>query len=371
MLSRRFYLGAYFGIPLYVHWTFLLLLLFVGFSPAIGGEAWGSPMLRVSLVLMLYVCVTLHEYGHALMARAFNVGTRDITLLPIGGVARLEKMPRIPWQELMVALAGPLVNVVIAAMLGVVLFIGEGAAMISDTVLVDDFDADEKQTLGFLGVVWTLLAANLLLVVFNMIPAFPMDGGRVLRSVLAMVFSYRTATWWASRLGWCVAGLMGVAAFSFHLYGVLIIACFIAWAGWVEAKQVEITEALRTLRVADAMINRRDLAVAYGGQDLAEAAAMLVSRRQSLMPILDRDDALLGVVHREDLLSWMRAGQDSVPIIALATQDVPTITPEQDIESVLAQMPNFRGRHLPVVSREGLFVGLLDLQLLLREATLP
>lgn len=189
-------IGEISGIKLRVHWTFLLLPVYIYYATRMAGSGVGAAVMSVVFVLAIFGCVLLHELGHALAARQFGIPTRDITLLPIGGVAALERMPRNPFQELWIAIAGPLVNVVIATLL----FLGYAA--------------------GLLGVspqesFWYQLAwANVALVVFNMIPAFPMDGGRVLRSVLAMFTDWVQATSIAVSVG-------KFAAVAFGLLGLL------------------------------------------------------------------------------------------------------------------------------------------------------
>ena len=161
------------GTEVRIHLTFLLFLAWIGFSYYhVGGAAAAIP--GVLFVLALFGCVLLHEFGHALAARAFGIPTPDITLLPIGGVVRLQRMPDKPWQELIVAIAGPLVNVVIAAAL--IFFLGRPA----------DLEHVEQVQQPGVGMLAKLASVNVMLVLFNLIPAFPMDGGRVLRSLLAM-----------------------------------------------------------------------------------------------------------------------------------------------------------------------------------------
>ena len=164
-------LGKIAGIEIFLHWTFFLLLGFVFFSDL--GQGTPAAALGVLFVLALFGCIVLHELGHALAARKYGIPTRDITLLPIGGVARLERMPREPKQELWVAVAGPLVNVAIAAFLFV-------AIMVIRFTNLDAIVPHAQRSF-----LWPLLLMNLFLIAFNMLPAFPMDGGRVLRALLA------------------------------------------------------------------------------------------------------------------------------------------------------------------------------------------
>src|SRR5262249_51734265 len=179
-------LGTAFGIGIYVHWSFLLLAAYVLFSKGTQG-GWAFALFSVLFLFAVFGCVVLHELGHALMARAFGIGTRDITLYPIGGIARLERMGEKPWEELCIALAGPAVNAVLAVLLSLVL-VGAGAWGGFLT------SPDEVAGLGGMGFLFDLLAANVMLGLFNMLPAFPMDGGRVLRALLSWPLGRLQAT---------------------------------------------------------------------------------------------------------------------------------------------------------------------------------
>ena len=170
----------------------------------------------VLLILALFACVLLHEFGHAFAARAFGIRTPDITLWPFGGVARLNRIPDKPWQELIVAIAGPLVNVVIAA----------GLFLIHGTAGIQQAEHLESPRVDLLA---KLAWVNVILVLFNLIPAFPMDGGRVLRALLAMVMPYAQATQIAARLGQGLAVLF--AMFGFVYNPVLIFIAFVIFVG--------------------------------------------------------------------------------------------------------------------------------------------
>ncbi|TWU20282.1 putative zinc metalloprotease Rip3 [Novipirellula galeiformis] len=216
-MMRAWHLGRLAGIDVRIHWTFLLVPLWVYFSSLAAGSGIASAALSVLFVLTIFACVLCHEYGHALMARYFGIPTRDITLLPIGGVASLQRMPRRPGQELAIALAGPAVNVGIAA----VIFAG--------IVFLNPAS-------GAVALFATQLAiVNVALVVFNMLPAFPMDGGRVLRSLLAMWMPYASATRIAATIGQITAmgfGLLGLITGNWIL---VLVAGFIFLAARGEA----------------------------------------------------------------------------------------------------------------------------------------
>jgi Zn-dependent protease len=176
---RSWRIGSAFGIGLYVHWSFLLLPAVIGWFNLRDGGFYAAT-LAVATIFALLGCVMLHELGHALMARAYGVGTRDITMYPIGGIARLERMPERPIEELFIAIAGPLVNVVIAAGL-------LGGMILTDTYSRWAASPADMRYLAFgEKFLVSLFNMNVMLVLFNMLPAFPMDGGRVLRSLLAM-----------------------------------------------------------------------------------------------------------------------------------------------------------------------------------------
>jgi Zn-dependent protease len=207
--------ASIFGIEVRIHVTFLLYLAWIwlnyyqvaGLSGAIQG---------ILLILALFACVLLHEFGHAFAARAFGIRTPDITLWPFGGVARLNRIPDKPWQELIVAIAGPLVNVVIAALL----FLIHGTAGIQQAEHLESPRVDLLAKLAWV---------NIILVLFNLIPAFPMDGGRVLRALLAMVMPYAQATQIAARLGQGLAILFAVFGFIYN--PILIFIAFVIFVG--------------------------------------------------------------------------------------------------------------------------------------------
>jgi Zn-dependent protease len=228
-MFRSWKIGSLFGIPLYVHPTFFLLPLFaLANLPQVAELSF--PVLHLvvlSVVFALYGCVILHEFGHALTARAFGIRTLDISLYPIGGVARLERMAEVPRQELLIALAGPAVNVVIAALL-------------TPFVLAAPFlDVGWLPVAAFLTWLW---GGNIVLVLFNMLPAFPMDGGRVLRSILAMSLGQLRATEIASGVGFAVASLMACLVLlgvpGFHNPFLLVIAVFVVFVGRMELASV-------------------------------------------------------------------------------------------------------------------------------------
>ena len=239
-MLRSWKLGQAFGIGIFVHWTFLLLPLYVFFAD-LGDGHLVQALFSVFMLCAVFGCVILHELGHALTARHYGIATRDITLYPIGGVARLERMSERPWEEFWIAVAGPAVNVVIALLLAGLLLVS-GYTDFGGLIL--NFPQSLSTDLIVL-VVQLLLLSNLMLVAFNLLPAFPMDGGRVLRALLASWLGRLAATEFA-------AGLSVVMAVGFFLWGIyvssfflMLIAVFVFFAGQQELAAVRYREMAR------------------------------------------------------------------------------------------------------------------------------
>lgn len=214
------------GIDVRIHWSFWLLIIFYLVSVS-KTEGLAGGMMAVAFVASIFFCVLLHEFGHAFAAQWYGIPTVDITLLPIGGVARLQRMPDKPSQELVVALAGPAVNVVIAGLLLLPLTFGILASA-----------AAPAFSLGT-NFVAQLLAVNIVLVLFNMLPVFPMDGGRVLRSLLAIRLGHLRATQIAARIGRWLALALGIWAAVNANFLLVLLAVFIFVAGTMELMQVK------------------------------------------------------------------------------------------------------------------------------------
>ena len=341
-------IGTLAGIGIYVHWTFYLLIGWLLLSGWMRGEGLLAVLGGVGLVLTLFGCVVLHELGHALAARRFGIPTRDITLLPIGGVARLERMPDQPWQELVVALAGPAVNVVIAAALGTLLGLTVGPQAIA------------PQT-GFLqDVMWV----NVGLVVFNLLPAFPMDGGRVLRALLAMVLDYTTATRYAARVGQVLAvGLAVLGIFVLQNPFLPFLAAFVFLGAMAETRQVERRAQSQLRRVRDAMLTRFQAVPNY--LQLEPIAGQLMSGDQRDFPVL-RQGELCGMLRREDILEALAAGRGSARLGDLARTDFPVLFADEPLVGALERTHGSAHVTLPVFSAQG-FEGLLDVPRVIRQ----
>ncbi|HTK77518.1 MAG TPA: M50 family metallopeptidase [Gemmataceae bacterium] len=241
---RSWRIGTAFGIGLYVHWTFLLLPAIVGWFN-LQHDGYEAATLAVATIFALLGCVMLHELGHALMARVFGVGTRDITMYPIGGVARLERMPDRPVEELFIAVAGPLVNVVIAAGL-------LGGMLLTDTYARWAASPADMRYLAFGGkLLIQLFGMNVMLVLFNMLPAFPMDGGRVLRSLLAMWIDRVPATEVAVVVASGFAVLFMAFAWLNNQPIIGLIGVFVVFLGWQELAMLRRRRGVRRAAVTE------------------------------------------------------------------------------------------------------------------------
>jgi Zn-dependent protease/predicted transcriptional regulator len=338
-------LGKLLGIDVYLHFTFLLLLAFLGFVYWRATQNVEAALRGVAFIVALFGCVVLHELGHALMARRYGIKTRDITLLPIGGIARLEKMPEKPMQEFLVALAGPAVNVVIAT----VLFLGLAAT--------GGFAPMEE--LGVTGgSFWQrLMLLNVVLVVFNLLPAFPMDGGRVLRALLAMRLGRHRATVIAANVGQVMAILFGIVGFFYNPF-LIFIGIFVYLGAQAEAGMVEMQSALEGLRVRDAMMTRfRTLSA----QDtLAKAVNELLAGSQQDFPVIE-NNLPIGMLRRNDLVKALSDGRSDDAVTAGMSRDCETVEETSSLKSAVESMRKRQCTTMPVVSR-GLIVGLLTLE---------
>lgn len=330
------------GIGVYVHATFTLLIAWVVLMHWMQGQSLQATVAGVLFILALFACVVLHEFGHALTARKFGIATRDITLLPIGGVARLERMPDDPRQELWVALAGPAVNVVIAALLYLWLdFTGAWQPVATLTVTRGSFAE-------------RLLLVNVFLIVFNMLPAFPMDGGRVLRAVLAMRMEYTRATQIAASLGQAMALLFGFLGFFYNPF-LLFIALFVWMGAAQESSMVQMKSALGGIPVRRAM--QTEFRTLAAGDTLERAIEMILSGSQQDFPIMD-DGRLVGILTRSDLLRALAHGQTHAPVSEVMQRDFRAVDPGDMLETAFLKLQDCQCHTLPVV-RRGELVGLV------------
>ncbi|HAB17028.1 MAG TPA: site-2 protease family protein [Verrucomicrobiota bacterium] len=344
-MKWSFKLMRLWGIDVYIHYTFLLLLAFVGFRSGIHKGNWAGALGDVAFFLSLFACVLLHEYGHALAARRYGVPTRDITLLPIGGVARLERMPDNPRQELVIAIAGPLVNVVIAAGLGAGLMFTGATGLTLDQLAGASF-------------MQSLLAINVGLILFNMLPAFPMDGGRVLRAVLAMFMDPVRATNIAATIGKIMSVGFLVAAFTTSNPILGLIAVFVWLGAGGEAAAVQARSALGDAPVARAMLT--EFQVVAPTDPLSRAAELMISGSQTDFPVV-AEGRVVGVLSRADLFAALARAGEFAPVEQAMKTDFVTLQAAESLEAALPVLSASGSPLAPVVA-QGRVVGILTLE---------
>lgn len=339
-------IGRVAGIGLRVHATFLLLLAWAAMlayqaTGTLGGVARG-----VSFILALFLSIVLHELGHALVAKRYGVPTKDITLLPIGGVARLAHAPDKPSEELRVALAGPAVTLAIIVVLYAGLSVSRHAVSPPRDLLTDNG--------GFFA---RLLWANVILLVFNLLPAFPMDGGRVLRAMLSMRMDHLRATVVAASIGKGFALLFGIIGLFYNPFLVLI-ALFVWIAGAAESADVLQKSTLEGVPVKRVMI--RELHTLAPRDTLGVALDHVLAGFQHDFPVLD-DGRVVGVLTRERLIDAVaRHGRDA-PVAEAMETAFRTVAPEEPVDRALLQLRECRCKTLPVVSG-GRLDGVLTLE---------
>lgn len=319
------------GTAVRVHLTFFLLLAWVATVYWFKGGAQAA-VYGVVFIAILFACVVLHEFGHIFMARRYGIKTPDVTLLPIGGVASLERMPRKPGQEILVALAGPAVNLVIAA----VLF----------AVFGSQINLEKLQSVQYapVGLVMQVAFANVVLFVFNLIPAFPMDGGRVLRAVLALNMDYATATRVAATVGQGIAILFGVLGLMGNPL-LILVALFIFMAATGEAGYVETQALTRDFTARDAMISAY---VPLSPDDnLDRAAQRLLETTQQEFPIVDAAGQVHGVLTRERLVHGLREKGGGAPVQDAMIGTVPQVSPTESLSVVFEEL---RKKDTPIVA---------------------
>lgn len=340
-MTWSFPIGRLFGTEIRVHVTFLLLLAWIGLATAMA-EGTETALRQVLLVLALFACVVAHEFGHALMARRYGIATADVTLLPIGGVARLERMPEDPRQEIAVALAGPAVNVVIWAALTVVFGWGQPLAAFTEGGGAQGFAAE-------------LASVNLMLAVFNLIPAFPLDGGRVLRAVLATATDRVRATRLAAMAGQTLALVLGFLGLIWGNPLLVLIAVFVFVAAAAESNDVAMRSAARGYLARDAMITQFE---SLGPEDTLDAAAQaLIRTTQHEFPVVDPEGRLTGFLTRTALFRALAEENRTQKVAAAMSTGIPAVSVLTGLEAALDAMQKAQAPAIGVVGREGRLVG--------------
>ena len=341
-------LGKLFNVPIEIHWTFIFILIWVVFSEIKNGGTIENALMSVVFVLLLFVCVVLHEFGHILTARKFGVKTKRITLLPIGGMASMDKIPEKPKQELLVAVAGPAVNIVVATIL--LLFLP------LDWLV--QLDQAELETLllhiDIQNLLIYLLAANMMLALFNFIPAFPMDGGRIFRALLAMKIGRVKAT----RIATIVGQFLAIVFFFIGLFYnpfLILIALFIFIGAYGENEFVQQEAVTKGHRVKEAMLT--NLSVLRPDDTVARVIELLLSGTEKDFVVADKDE-IHGVLYQKDIIDHVKDG--GTPVKDIMDVSFKSISQNANLSDVLKLINVKRKNFFPVLD-EGKLVGAIDL----------
>ena len=340
-MGWSFKLGQIAGIRVQVHFTFAIFMAWIVLSGLIEGKSREVVIANAAFMLGLFACVVLHEFGHALTAKRYGILTKDITLLPIGGVARLERMPDDPRQELWVALAGPAVNVAIAAAIWTWFQVTRGGPNLAGIDVAAGTFLER------------ILVVNISLVLFNMLPAFPMDGGRVVRALLARRMEYTRATQIAASLGQGMALFFGVVGF-FYKPMLMFIALFV-WIGAAqEASMVQMKAALGGIPVSAAMLTNFETLAP--GDPLDRVTQLLLSGSQQDFPVMENDQ-VVGVLTRDGLMKAL-VQKDRSLVREIMRRDIAVADASDMLEGALQRLQECACHTLPVLQDRKL-VGLL------------
>ena len=353
-----------FNIPVEVHWSFLLLFVYVIYLAI--QENWGvwGAVSASLFVLILFLCVVLHEFGHALMARRYDVQTRDITLYPIGGVARLERLPRKPVQEFWVAIAGPLVNIAIAILLlPVLLFLGTDTLLDVFYSLYHQSDSDNffmpSNLPVYAYISLGLIGLNLTLALFNLIPAFPMDGGRVLRAILSHFLGHLKATKMAALTGQVIAvyfvynGILGDGSVT-----QLFIGVFVFLAAGSEARMASMENSLQELKVKDWM--KKDFIHFEKTQHLSEILHLVQEEGDREILVFDAWQNPVGTVSTFEIIETCLKGEGQKEVGEIIFPIEKVLTEDLTLQDALLLFQQTNTKTLPVM-RQFELIGILEI----------
>ena len=359
-------LGTVAGIRIKIHWTFLFIVLYVFYSNYRQSGSLETGIWGVLFILAVFACVTLHELGHATMGKRFGVRTRKITLLPIGGVASMENIPEKPGHEFWIAIAGPLVNVGIAVLL-YLLFAGQivesytrlqeltlslargGSEQLSES-------AHQALAIGPHNFIFYLFFVNLMLVLFNIIPAFPMDGGRVLRALLAMRMNRARATQIAATVG-------QVFAFLFIIWGfysdpfLIFIGLFVFLGAYSENMMIQQTEALRGHRVKEVMHSA--YVVLPPEARIKDAVDYLLQGHYSDFIVMDDQDRIVGLLSKPRLINALKTKSGEEPVADILVRDFETLHPNEKLSKIYPGILGNEAGFYPVLE-QGRLLGVVD-----------
>lgn len=354
-----------FGIPVFIHWTFGFVFVFILWNAQTEGMTTMETLTYTALFMSLFVCVLLHEYGHALAARRYGVKTQDIVLMPIGGVARLEKMPDKPMQEFVVAIAGPMVNVVIAILLilGIWLFTDPAYIELMANLVISAEEGNSiieesgiqiPQSLQF---AINLAILNIVLVVFNMIPAFPMDGGRVFRALLSMKTGRPKATRIASMVGQAIAGLIIFYGIWVNAFMTIVLGLFVIYGARSENAMVQLEDLLSRYTTRDLV--RTHFTRLHANDWMMTAIEIFRHGLERHFLVFDMEENLIGVLEEESIMYAMKKPDVMSEVVNYAHRPQTVLITDSLTE--VHQRIRYEGHGIvAVLNEEGHLAGVVD-----------
>ncbi len=337
-------IGRIFGIRFRIHVTFFLLLLFI-FASVLNESGMDKAILATLFICAVFACVLIHEIGHSLIGRRFGKEAKSITLLPIGGVAAMEEMPDKPLQEVAMAIVGPFINLVIAAV--IYLFVGRWTG-----IGMPNLSPDSVRTF-FAG----LIGINIMLAIFNMIPAFPMDGGRVLRGLLATKMNYVRATSMAVLIG------QGIATF-FIFFGIFfnwwlaIIGFFLYMGAGAEKQQVILKSILHKVPVSQAMTT--DFRSLQSNESLSSVLERFSHGYQEDFPVIG-DSGIEGILSRDRILASIHSKGLDTPVCEVMDKTFISVAPAMSLDEVYKKLSSDQKTAAAVVDAQGKIHGIISL----------
>lgn len=340
------------GIDIRVHITFPLILVWAAIQfGLLGSRGIQGAIFGVVVTLILFVIVLLHELGHSIAALNYDIPVKQIVLLPIGGVAQLSKMPEQPIKELVIAFAGPLVNFGIAIIL-VILAITFGYDLGLGNVPLTLRSLARASTSSIFAYVFI---ANIFLAVFNLIPAFPLDGGRIFRALLATRLSYSRATAIAVSVGQGLAWLLGLWGLLGGGFFMVVIAIFILIGAGQEGQVVQIRRVFEGLKVEQAF--SRSVETLAPDSTLRHAVALTLRTFQSDFPVCE-DGKLIGLVTHSKLIEAINKNNPDTLIKFVMDTEIPGVELTEGLFNVQQRLADMNIDALPVLEN-GMFLGLI------------
>lgn len=341
-------------IDVRVHATFILILVWAAYRWSEStGEGLMGAVFGIVATLLLFASVTLHEFGHSLQALKYDIVVHDITLMPMGGLARIDEMPEDPRKEFRIAIAGPLVNFIVAGVLFVIGLLLNTRAIIS----LDELYSSMGQV-SWNGLLAYLTMTNLLMGLFNLIPAYPMDGGRILRASLVKRLGHSRATNVAVNVGQGLALLFGLWGFINGSYTLVLIAIFVWMGAGQEGKDNVVKNVLSEIKVSQAMTREPQILKANDG--IFKAVDLVLSTSQSDFPVIEwGSNHVIGLLCEIDLLKGLQTHDRTAPVREIMRSTFPTATPDEPLFEAQRQMAAGKARAMPVVDDDNKIVGLL------------